>query len=236
MICIHICDDSSYDIEHIQNELYLYMKVNNISFDIKAFLNPELLIYELQDNKIADIYILDVSMPYKNGFELAEEIRKFSKDAIIIFLTSMEHQASQGYKVKAFRYIAKINIHNDFQDAIKLAVDEIEANRTNILTVHHYNDYWRIPHKDIISVTKILRQLQIETVSYGTLTDNHGIKELFNILNNKSFLFIDRSCFINIDYIKQICGNTIKMENGQSLPISRRSLQYFKQELMKRWE
>lgn len=233
---IIICDDSSYDTALIRNELNLYMKDNSSSFEIKSFLNPEAVMYELQDNCFADIYILDVSMPDKNGFELAEEIRHYTKEAIIIFLTTMENQASLGYKVKAFRYISKINIRNELPEALKAAEEEIESTKANVLTVRYYNDYWRIPHKDIISVTRVLRQLQIETVSFGSLTDNRGIKELFNKLDNECFLFVDRSSFININHIKQISGNTIKMQNGKSFTVSRRTLQNFKQELMSRWE
>lgn len=235
MICIHICYDNSFDLSQIQDELMLYMKTNNVSFKIDSFLNPEKLIYELQDNKIADIYILDVSMSYKNGFELAEEIRKYTQKSIIIFLTSMEHQASLGYKVKAFRYIAKINMRSELQEAIKDAVYEINTDASKVLTVRHYNDFWRVPYSDIISVSKISRQLQIETVSFGTLTDNRGIKELYNLLDDDNFLFIDRGSFINIDYIKQISGNIITLKNGKFLPISRRTVQSFKQELLNRW-
>ena len=76
MIHINICDDSQKDIEILKNELEKYELKKHTGFDVTAYSKPELLSYELQDNRLADIYILDVSMPEKNGFELAEEIRK----------------------------------------------------------------------------------------------------------------------------------------------------------------
>ncbi|MDA0678081.1 MAG: response regulator, partial [Bacteroidetes bacterium] len=50
-----------------------------------------------------DICILDVMMPYKDGYTLAKEIREESASVPIIFLTakSMKEDVLQGYKVGA---------------------------------------------------------------------------------------------------------------------------------------
>ena len=57
--------------------------------------------YEVEDGKIADIFILDVEMPDMDGFELADKIRKYTETSVIIFLTSHDEMASMGYKSKA---------------------------------------------------------------------------------------------------------------------------------------
>ena len=152
-----------------------------------------MLLYELEDNKTYDIFILDVSMPDKNGFQLADEIRKYTSTAVIIFLTSLEDQAANGYKSKALRYIIKMNINRDIEEALDSAIDEISNVDETTITLHKYNDYWRVPYKDIVSVTRVSRQLIISTNSYGELTDNRGISEFFNLLNNNRFLFPSQS-------------------------------------------
>ncbi len=56
-----------------------------------------------------DICILDVMMPKKDGFELAQDIRSVDKDTPIIFLTAktMKEDILKGFKIGADDYISK---------------------------------------------------------------------------------------------------------------------------------
>jgi DNA-binding response OmpR family regulator len=56
-----------------------------------------------------DICILDVMLPNKSGFEIAEEIRKLNDDVPIIFLTAKTQtdDVVQGFKIGANDYIRK---------------------------------------------------------------------------------------------------------------------------------
>ena len=56
-----------------------------------------------------DLCILDVMMPYKDGYTLAREIREKNKEVPIIFLTakSMKEDVLKGYKVGADDYLNK---------------------------------------------------------------------------------------------------------------------------------
>ena len=56
-----------------------------------------------------DLCILDVMMPYKDGFTLAKEIKEKNPDIPIIFLTakSLKEDVLKGYKVGADDYLKK---------------------------------------------------------------------------------------------------------------------------------
>ncbi len=235
MINVNICDDNEYDIRQILNELEKYSAKKRQEFNISTFTKPESLIYELDDGKIADIFILDVSMPGQDGFQLADEIRKYTTTSIIIFLTSHEDMAVKGYKSKALRYIIKMNLQSEIEEAIDMAIAELSKIDDNAVLLRRYNDYYRVPFSEIISVTRISRRLVITTSSHGEITDNRAISEFYGLLNDKRFLFIDRSCFVNVDYITQITGSDLKLKNGQILAISRRQLQNVKQTILELW-
>ncbi len=235
MFNIFLCDDNKYDIEKITSLIHLFSKKHTIEFNISHFSNPNLLLYDLDEGKTADIFILDVEMPEMTGFDLAEKIRKQNETAVIIFLTSHNELAYKGYKSKALRYVIKMNLEKDIEEALECAVAELRKTDTKFITLHKYNDFRNIPYKDIMYVSKISRQLVISTLSLGEITDNNGIKDFFESLNDSRFLFIDRSCFVNIDYISQIDGYTLKLKDGQELPISRRSLQIVKSTLLEYW-
>lgn len=235
MISVSVCDDNKYDIELIKKELEKYAQKKHVNLNIKTFTEAESIQYELSDGETSDIYILDVSMPKVNGFQLADDIRKVTSSAVIMFLTSMEDQAIHGYKSKALRYIIKINLKDEIEEAMDAAVNEISKSNNNHIVLHYYSDIRKVPYSDIVYVNRISRQLVVMTNSQGELTDSRGIKDFFEALDDNRFIFTDRSCFVNIDYISQISGYSLKLKSGQTLPISRRQLQKVKQTIIEQW-
>ena len=65
--------------------------------------------YEKFKKSEFDICVLDVMMPYKDGFTLAKEIRSKDKSTPIVFLTakSMKEDVLRGYKIGADDYLTK---------------------------------------------------------------------------------------------------------------------------------
>ena len=64
---------------------------------------------EIFKNGKFDLCLLDVMMPYKDGYTLAEEIREINKNVPIIFLTAktMQEDKIRGFKLGADDYITK---------------------------------------------------------------------------------------------------------------------------------
>jgi DNA-binding response OmpR family regulator len=65
--------------------------------------------FEIFKNGHFDLCLIDVMMPYKDGFTLAEEIRGVNKNIPIIFLTAktMQEDKIKGLKLGADDYITK---------------------------------------------------------------------------------------------------------------------------------
>ncbi len=79
---------NDYDVTHAKNGMEGFEKFKKDDFDL---------------------CILDVMMPYKDGFTLAKEIREKNEDVPIIFLTAkaMKEDVLKGYKVGADDYLNK---------------------------------------------------------------------------------------------------------------------------------
>ena len=65
--------------------------------------------FESFQNGKFDLCLLDVMMPFKDGFTLAQEIRKLDENVPIIFLTAkvMKEDKIRGFKIGADDYITK---------------------------------------------------------------------------------------------------------------------------------
>jgi DNA-binding response OmpR family regulator len=103
----------------VKNKILLAEDDPNLGFVIKDMLQAEGYKVELcKDGQAAlksfvngsfDLCILDVMMPKKDGFALAEDIRKVDKKAPIIFLTAknMKEDVIKGFHLGADDYITK---------------------------------------------------------------------------------------------------------------------------------
>lgn len=234
MVKIALCDDDRKMLQEVSQCIQTYMCGANVSAAVTTYTytNPVCLVDSVADGERYDFYILDVEMPEMNGFETAQRIREHQPNSGIIFLTSHLEYAHEGYKVDALRYVSKLKLAEDLPEALTKAIKLLEQVDKRSLLVQHYNNITRILLQDIIYVCKYHRSVQIVTASQGTIIDNRGIKEIYEIINDPRFIFTDRSYFVNLDYAQQMDKNCISMKGGAVLPISRPMLPKVKEAII----
>ena len=223
MIRIAFRDDDLHFMRHLRQAVSQWFTEHQIIFSyIECSSAKELLDSLLTTNY--DIFFLDIEMPKMDGMRLAKLIRETLPDAVIIFLTSHDEFAPDGYRVQALRYLSKQTWKKYLIEALRAAICQLEKQGTGYLIVSHYGSMHRIPYRDILYIRHISRYSQIVTKVGQTIQDDRGIKKLFEIIGDKRFIFIDRGAFINIDHIQRIENGQAIMTNGDLLAISRRLL------------
>ena len=110
-----------------------------------------------------DICILDVMMPYKDGFALAKEIRSKDKSIPIVFLTakSMKEDVLKGYKIGADDYLTK-----PFDSEILLKKLEVLIQRTK-------NSLQKSKPKSQIIIGNFIFNPRLRTLTYKNDTTNN---------------------------------------------------------------
>jgi DNA-binding response OmpR family regulator len=85
-----------------------------------------------------DMCILDVMMPYKDGFTLAAEIRQKDEEIPIVFLTAktLKDDVLKGFKIGADDYITK-----PFDSEVLLAKIKAILNRKNFINIPDTENY-----------------------------------------------------------------------------------------------
>ena len=83
-----------------------YLSINN--FDVTLATDGEMGLKEFTEKEF-DLCLFDVMMPKKDGFTLAEDVRKLNKTTPIIFLTAknLREDILKGYQLGADDYITK---------------------------------------------------------------------------------------------------------------------------------
>ena len=227
MIRVAFCDDDSHFLERLHQSVDLWFTEHQIVSSCPEYLSAKALWDSIETTGF-DIFFLDIEMPEIDGMELARQIREALPDSVIIFLTSHDEFAPDGYRVQALRYLSKQTWKKYLSEALSAAMEQQEKQPTGSLAVSHYGNIHRIPYRDILYIRHISRYCQIVTKAGKTIQDERGIKRLFEIIEDERFIFIDRGAFINLDYIQKIENGEAVMINGDSLPISRRLLPHVK--------
>lgn len=221
MIRIALCDDNKEDMLQLHQKIIEWYRENskNQSVSITEYSDSVYLSSVIDAGDSHDVFFLDVEMPKVDGFQLADKIRNKLPAAIIVFLTSHSELAPDGYKFRALRYVSKLVLSQKLPEALEAVQKEFSALESGYLVVPHYTDALRIPYNEILYVQHILRSSQIYTLRQGVIKDNRGLKTIYSVIGDKRFIYIDRSTFVNIDFIRELKGNEIILRTGESLAI-----------------
>lgn len=223
MIHVALCDDDPHFLKQLRQATAQWFTERQIIFSAIEFSSAKHLLDSVKETSY-DVFFLDIEMPEVDGMQLAKLIRETLPDSIIIFLTSHDEFAPDGYRVQALRYLSKQTWKKFLSEALDAATAQVEKQGTGSLTVSHYGSIQCIPHRDILYIRHISRYCEIAIKAGETIQDDRGIKKLFEIIGDGRFIFIDRGAFINLDYLQKIENGQAVMTNGHSLPISRRLL------------
>ena len=105
MYHIAICDDEIEFVSELKDLLKRYSEETGIELMIAEYWNGQELIKNYDTN--TDLIFLDIQMNEMDGLTAAGKIRELDEEVSIIFLTSLNQYALEGYKYQAVNYIVK---------------------------------------------------------------------------------------------------------------------------------
>ena len=100
-----------------------------------------------------DICVLDVMMPKKDGFTLAQEIRTFNSEVPIIFLTakSLKDDILEGFKIGADDYITKPFSMEELVLRIEAILRRVKGKKGKEVTMYKIGAFTFDTQKQILS-------------------------------------------------------------------------------------
>ena len=101
MIKIAICDDEQCFYDSIHRYINGYMSHRREEYEVNIFSSGEELLGKMEALREYTIIFMDINMQGMSGYDAALEIRKYNKDAFIVFVTAYLDYSTEGYKVGA---------------------------------------------------------------------------------------------------------------------------------------
>ncbi|MGX7108653.1 response regulator transcription factor [Facklamia miroungae] len=184
------------------------------------------------------IYFLDIEIKgeLRKGLNVAQEIRKYDKEGIIVFVTSHYEFApiSYQYMVSAFTFIDKSLSYNERYQLIEQCLLHYQArNTTHILTddfiVENSNTTVRVPFNKVEYI-KTDEPHRLVLVTSDRLIHFYGALKEIEILDKRLFR-CHQSFVVNKTQILAFDAKEamIVLKSGKKLPVSRRFRQKVRQ-------
>lgn len=235
LLNVGICEDEPNDIEVIRKHLTHYEMAHDIDFQISTFPNGSSLLDHYTGSGAFHILFLDVELPGENGLKIANFIRNNLDDhsVKIIFVSNYPDYMQDSFNVQAFHYISKPFKRAAFDSVMELVLADIERNHRTKLLIHEDESEELVYLSDICVIStenskKKLLRISLrdrEICAVGRIADWEK-----DLLAN-GFFSPSRGCLVNMKHIHYIKGTSLILDNGTSIPLSRRN----EKELRKRF-
>lgn len=168
-----------------------------------------------------DIIFLDVIMPDLDGIAAASRIRQLDNEVCIIFVTNYAQYAIHGYEVQAFSYILKPFLYGNFALTMDKTLRYCRTRQNDDFVLQTPDGFFRFPIRELIYVesqehTLVYHSLKEDIRKRGKLSDAE------KALKDRGFCRCGVSFLVNLRCIKKIENQTVSLNDGSQLVISRR--------------
>lgn len=226
---IAVCDDDRLLLSRVSEEVRRILTEEKVESILDIFLSS-LQFQEAFEKEPYDIVLLDIVMPNMDGFQLAEAIQRRWPAVSIIFLSQQKDLVYQSFGYKPFWFICKDEAEQWLPEVMMKCIGEYRKRNAYI----DIGEDTPMPVKkdDLLYVECRGHKLYIHMTDdviqrYGSLTS------LEQGLGDFGFFRIHKSFVVNMDKVLYIEKDTVKLENGESVAMSKYKKGILKEKLLK---
>lgn len=214
---IAICDDDLLQLEYICSLVKKWNNSINQQNRISLFKSAEELLFNYTPGCF-DIFLLDIQMQGENGISLAKRIRSFDDKASIIFITAVSDYVFDGYDVGAVQYLLKPINENKLFECLNISRKKAPDKKKIILESDQGSI--AVAVDNIICIEAFSHKTKV-VMNDSALFINESIGSFEQRLGS-DFYKCHRSYIVNIKHVSSIKKYDAFMDNGLSIPVSRR--------------
>lgn len=195
MLKIMVLDDEAYQIEKIT--AVLRENFQDIIIDTASSVEE---LDKKRNLKEYDLYLLDIEVGEESGLDYGKVIRKTNQTSDIIFITSHDEFALEGYDAQPLGYLIKPFLEERLIDLVKKAEKKFKSIFT-IKVVENYRSVY-IKADEVMAVVVNEGKTEIRLVN-DVYELNKSLKKIREEWG-PSFIQINRFALVNVVYIKRI--------------------------------
>ncbi|WFA08233.1 LytTR family DNA-binding domain-containing protein [Tissierella sp. Yu-01] len=221
MVKVAICEDDNIFMERLRLKVNSFFRDNQNKVDIDEYNNGEEIVREAKRNGIGyDVIFFDIDMPRLNGIKAARVIREIDNNFILIFLTSLDEEVYKVFELNTFRFIRKSYFDEEIYAVLEDILKRLQENSTRY-EFKTKEGTIKLAISEILYFNMVNRRVNIRTLTDTYITTITVFKEIEKVVSSKGFVSIYRGMMVNINFVKRIDKETIELDNGEVLQVSR---------------
>lgn len=221
MIKIGICDDELSISAQLEKSILDLCIKKRIKVDIDVFDNGGDLEKEILKGAMYDLLYLDIQLERGDGIETAKHIRQIDENVIFIFISGYDKYLMELFRLDVFTFIKK-PIDPVYFNKIFLEAYERICHKKIYYTFKYKSEEYKVLCNEIMYFESSGRKIKLYMRNGKEYGFNGKLSEVAASLAGGKipFLRIHQSYLVNFHLIISRCKSTVKLINGQSLPIS----------------
>lgn len=231
---IAVVDDEPVAVRLLNQQLDRYSQEHGIDLQVTSFTDGMELVSSYRPEW--DVILLDVEMPVLDGIEAARQIRALDGNVIIIFLTNFAQYAVDSYSVGALDYVLKPVNYSMLSAKLQRVLLLLAQQSDRSIIIRNADGHHRLSLRDVYYI-EILNHTLFYHTAQGILsaTGSLTIKALEEELRSDGFARCSQGHLVNLRCADAIEKDTVRLTNGERLPISRNRKTAFLQIFLSFW-
>ena len=222
---IAICDDQPRELEILKKYIAEYLGTHTLEAEMQAFSHPDQLLTAIETENFY-LYLLDIVMPMVSGLELGQSIRRISREAQIIYITTEPGYALDAYGVNPLHYLIKPVEKQALFSALELAFSKVDFGKEITVTVKVKAGLRTLSagqiacceYKNHAARYTLIGGEQVETTTLA-----YGFAEhIAPLLRDVRFLSPHVSFALNMNRVEKLTREGFYLRDGGFVPVSAR--------------
>ena len=225
MLRIALCDDEEVFLEHESKIISEYLKQKGLSYAVECFPSGESLLADKDRLDTFDLVILDVEMTGIDGVSVAKIICEHNRKVNIAFTSQYMNYSTDGYHVRAVRYILKNSedLEDYLHECLDRVLETIDQNDREI-TLDFTIGKRTLKISDIVYL-KSARNYTTFVVSYDTkeiYSIRGTLKKATDIMRVFDFISVSAKETVNLAHVRSMSRYSVSLDNGIDIPVSQK--------------
>ncbi len=216
---IAVCDDEKTMLRQISSYLDQMQAECGDRFEVFYFTSAEDLLAHM-DRK-AEYVLLDISMGSMTGMDCARKLRDEGFEGELLFITSMENYALEGYGVHAFAFLTKPLVYSELKKALSDCFARRDKSRRPVIVVDTAEG------RQILKINEILFAEVFQHSTCFAMAGGKKVEAAVQLswaeerLVSYGFFRCHRSYLVNMKHINKIAQSELILADGSSVPLSK---------------
>lgn len=230
MLTAAVCDDEKKVLDDMSRRIEAAFSRLGETVELSSFDDPFLLLEHIKSAP-PEVLFLDIDMPKLGGMDIAQFLIDNDVKTLLVFVTSHDALVYKSFKYRPFAFIRKSFFDEEIDSAAQEIVTELQKHG-GCFSFKTGSGLFRVQLSDILYFESDGNYINMYCTN-GVHKFRGTIGGVEAELTKRDFLRIHKGFIVNLRHVFSLCGDELKLDSGDVLPVGRSNKDGVRRALMR---